>query len=191
MPCAETNLVTRPRVWPLMLILPATYLVVVIIGAHRLDPLSNRLRGQPFARARVKRRQGPTPTRAVSPVFRAFVDLLHARNIGTRLCRPAVRTAPSGRTIPPRPGRPGTCYTVTSSQSDHPVSSRFRLDVSRRQRIGRVSSEWFARFDNGRLLNLPDHHEAVRGRAERAQARTIESRAFGWKRTGTIRDGLP
>jgi hypothetical protein len=52
------------------------------------------------------------------------------------------------------------------------------VDVSRGQRIGRVSSEWFSRPDDERYLNLPDLYEAVRGRAERAQARTMESRAI-------------
>ena len=59
------------------------------------------------------------------------------------------------------------------------------MDVSRGQRIGCASSEWLARPDDERLLNLPDLHEAVRGRADRAQARTIESRAI---RVETNRD---
>jgi hypothetical protein len=52
------------------------------------------------------------------------------------------------------------------------------LDISRGQRIGRVSSEWFARPDDERYLNLPDLNDAVRGRAECAQARTVESRSI-------------
>ena len=64
------------------------------------------------------------------------------------------------------------------SQSEQAVSSGFRVDVSRGQRIGRVSSEWFSRPDDERYLNLPDLYEAVRGHAERAQARTVESRAI-------------
>ena len=67
---------------------------------------------------------------------------------------------------------------TTLSQSDQTVSGGFRVDVSRGQRIGRVSSEWFARPDDERFLNLPDLYESVRGRAERAQARTMESRAI-------------
>jgi hypothetical protein len=67
---------------------------------------------------------------------------------------------------------------MTLSQGQQPVSGRFRVDVSRGQRIGRVSSEWFARPDDERYLNLPDLYEAVRGRAEHAQARTVESRAI-------------
>jgi len=67
---------------------------------------------------------------------------------------------------------------MTLSQSNQPVTSGFRVDVSRGQRIGRVSSEWFARPDDERFLNLSDLYESARGRAERAQARTVESRAI-------------
>src|SRR5712692_10388271 len=67
---------------------------------------------------------------------------------------------------------------MTSSQGQQPVSGRFRVDVSPGQRIGRVSSEWFSRLDDERYLNLSELYEAVRGRAERAQARTVESRAI-------------
>src|SRR5712672_956096 len=65
---------------------------------------------------------------------------------------------------------------MTLTQNEGPVSGGFRVDVSRGQRIGRVSSEWFSRPDEERYLNLPELYEAVRGRAERAQARTVESR---------------
>lgn len=58
-----------------------------------------------------------------------------------------------------------------------PVTSAYRVDVSRGQRIGRVSSEWFSRPDDERYLSLAELHEAVRRRAERASARTVESRA--------------
>lgn len=43
------------------------------------------------------------------------------------------------------------------------------MDVSRGRRIGRVSSEWFARPDDERYLSLSELYEAVRGRTERAQ----------------------
>ncbi|WOH53236.1 DUF932 domain-containing protein [Bradyrhizobium sp. sBnM-33] len=67
---------------------------------------------------------------------------------------------------------------MTPAQSEQTVSSGFRVDISRGQRNGRVSSEWFTRPDDERFLNLADLYEAVRGRAERAQARTVESRAI-------------
>jgi hypothetical protein len=68
-----------------------------------------------------------------------------------------------------------TMMTVT--QNEQPVSSGFRVDVSRGQRVGRVSSEWFSRPDDERYLDLTDLYIAVRRRAERSQTRTVESRA--------------
>jgi hypothetical protein len=66
---------------------------------------------------------------------------------------------------------------ITLTQNEQPVSSGFRVDVSRGERIGRVSSEWFSRPDDERYLSLTDLYDAVRRRADRAQARTVESRA--------------
>lgn len=66
---------------------------------------------------------------------------------------------------------------ITLTQNEQPVSSGFRVDVSRGERVGRVSSEWFSRPDDERYLNLTDLYDAVRRRAERAQTRTVESRA--------------
>ncbi len=65
----------------------------------------------------------------------------------------------------------------TLTPSPAPVSGGYRVDVSRGERIGRVSSEWFSRPDDQRYLSLTDLHQAVRRRAERATARTVESRA--------------
>jgi hypothetical protein len=66
---------------------------------------------------------------------------------------------------------------MTLTQNEGPLSSGFRVDVSRGERVGRVSSEWFARPDDERYLSLTDLYNAVRRRADRAQARTVESRA--------------
>jgi hypothetical protein len=66
---------------------------------------------------------------------------------------------------------------MTLTQNEQPVSGGFRVDVSRGQRIGRVSSEWFSRPDDERYIDLTDLYDAVRRRAERAQTRTVESRA--------------
>jgi hypothetical protein len=66
---------------------------------------------------------------------------------------------------------------MTLTQNEQPVSGGFRVDVSRGERIGRVSSEWFSRPGDERYLNLTDLYDAVRRRAERAQTRTAESRA--------------
>ena len=37
----------------------------------------------------------------------------------------------------------------------------YKVDVSRGQRIGRVSSEWFHRPDDERYLSLTDLHNSV------------------------------
>ena len=66
---------------------------------------------------------------------------------------------------------------LTLTQNEQPVSGGFRGDVSRGERVGRVSSEWFSRSDDERYLSLTDLHDAVRRRADRAQARTVESSA--------------
>ena len=57
------------------------------------------------------------------------------------------------------------------------VTSGFRVDVSRGERNGRVSSEWFSRPEDERYLSLTELYDAVRGRADRAKARTVESAA--------------
>jgi hypothetical protein len=63
----------------------------------------------------------------------------------------------------------------TLTLNPQPVSAGFRVDVSRGERIGRVSSEWFSRPDDERYLNLTELYDTVRRRAERAHARTVES----------------
>uniref|UniRef100_UPI0020C72AB2 DUF932 domain-containing protein n=1 Tax=Sphingomonas bacterium TaxID=1895847 RepID=UPI0020C72AB2 len=59
-----------------------------------------------------------------------------------------------------------------------PVTGAYKVDISRGERIGRVSSEWFSRPDDERYLSLTELHAAVRGRAERATARTVETKAL-------------
>ena len=66
---------------------------------------------------------------------------------------------------------------ISLTQNEQPVSSGLRVDVSRGERVGRVSSEWFSRPDDQRYLSLTDLYDAVRRRADRAQARTMETRA--------------
>lgn len=66
---------------------------------------------------------------------------------------------------------------MTLTRNEQLASSSFRVDVSRGERIGRVSSEWFSRPDDERYLSLTDLHDAVRRRADCAQTRTVESRA--------------
>ncbi|MCZ7935624.1 DUF932 domain-containing protein [Agrobacterium leguminum] len=64
------------------------------------------------------------------------------------------------------------------ASTNQPASSAFKVDISRGERIGRVSSEWFARPDDERFLSLTDLYDTVRSRADRAHARTIESAAI-------------
>jgi hypothetical protein len=47
----------------------------------------------------------------------------------------------------------------------------YKVDVSRSERIGRVSSEWFSRPADERYLSLSDLFAAVRGRTERSRTR--------------------
>ncbi len=75
-----------------------------------------------------------------------------------------LQTLPSGRAAP--------------AGSVSPVTGAYKVDISRGERIGRVSSEWFSRPDDERYLSLTDLHAAVRGRAERATARTVETKAL-------------
>jgi hypothetical protein len=65
-----------------------------------------------------------------------------------------------------------------SSIIDHlpsPAPAGYRVDPSRGERIGRVSSEWFRRPADERFLNLSDLHWSVKGRADRSRARTVPS----------------
>jgi hypothetical protein len=59
-----------------------------------------------------------------------------------------------------------------------PISHGFKVDISRGERVGRVSSEWFSRPDDERYLSLSELYAAVRARANRARTRTVESRAI-------------
>src|SRR4051812_43433361 len=70
--------------------------------------------------------------------------------------------------------------TMSSSPSRRaaPVAAAYKVDVSRGERIGRVSSEWFSRPDDERYLSLTSLYDAVRARAERATARTVETNAL-------------
>ncbi|MFG1313094.1 DUF932 domain-containing protein [Xanthobacter autotrophicus] len=54
----------------------------------------------------------------------------------------------------------------------------YKVDVSRGERNGRVSSEWFSRPADERYLSLSELYGAVRGRSDRSRTRTIESSAI-------------
>lgn len=51
----------------------------------------------------------------------------------------------------------------------------YKVDVSRGQRVGRVSSEWFSRPDDERFLSLDDLADMVRRRSERSRTRVADS----------------
>jgi hypothetical protein len=54
----------------------------------------------------------------------------------------------------------------------------YHVDVSRGQRIGRVSSEWFARPADERYLSLIDLWSSVKTRSECSRTRIVESEAI-------------
>lgn len=66
---------------------------------------------------------------------------------------------------------------ISSTQHGQQVNKGFRVDISRGENIGRVSSEWFSRPDDERYLSLTELYDAVKARADRAKTRTVESRA--------------
>ena len=66
----------------------------------------------------------------------------------------------------------------TMISTPRPVANGFKVDISRGQRVGRVSSEWFSRPDDERYLSLSELYGAVKSRAERARTRTVESAAI-------------
>ncbi|KKZ84266.1 DUF932 domain-containing protein [Rhizobium phaseoli] len=66
----------------------------------------------------------------------------------------------------------------TLGTNTRPTVSGFKVDISRGERIGRVSSEWFSRPDDERFMSLTELYDTVRSRADRAHARTIESAAI-------------
>ena len=71
-----------------------------------------------------------------------------------------------------------TAVAKAGGSADFGGSAGFKVDVNRGERVGRVSSEWFSRPADERYLSLSELYAAVRARAERAAARTVESRAI-------------
>lgn len=55
------------------------------------------------------------------------------------------------------------------------ASGGYRVDVSRGERVGRVSSEWFSRRADERYLSLNELARTVRDRTDRCRTRVIES----------------
>ena len=57
----------------------------------------------------------------------------------------------------------------------HDRSGGYKVDASRGERIGRVSSEWFSRPADERYLSLSELERSVRDRADRSRTRVVES----------------
>ena len=51
----------------------------------------------------------------------------------------------------------------------------WKVDVSKGERNGRVSSEWFNRPDDERYLSLDDLWANVKGRSERSCSRVVQT----------------
>ena len=73
---------------------------------------------------------------------------------------------------------PAPIAAGANAAAGQPVSGAYKVDISRGERIGRVSSEWFSRPADERYLSLGALYQAVRSRADRATARTVETRAL-------------
>jgi hypothetical protein len=58
------------------------------------------------------------------------------------------------------------------------VNGGYKVDVSRGERVGRVSSEWFNRPDDERFLSLDDLFAQVKARVEGSRTRAVESAAI-------------
>ncbi|WP_306119119.1 MULTISPECIES: DUF932 domain-containing protein [unclassified Roseitalea] len=68
--------------------------------------------------------------------------------------------------------------TTVEIMTGRPESGGYKVDASRGERVGRVSSEWFSRPDDERFLSLDNLFASVKGRAERSRTRTVESAAI-------------
>lgn len=68
--------------------------------------------------------------------------------------------------------------TLATQAPTEPDRAGYKVDISRGQRIGRVSSEWFTRPDDERYLSLETLYDAVRARAEAATTQTVETRSI-------------
>ncbi|MCF1480375.1 DUF932 domain-containing protein [Agrobacterium vitis] len=66
----------------------------------------------------------------------------------------------------------------------------YKVDVSRGERIGRVSSEWFSRPVDERYLSLNELMDSVRNRAERSRTRVVESALIHVEATRTDAERL-
>jgi len=68
--------------------------------------------------------------------------------------------------------------TAIEITNGRPESGGYKVDVSRGDHNGRVSSEWFSRPDDEKFLSLSELYDSVKGRAERSRRWTVESAAI-------------
>ena len=68
--------------------------------------------------------------------------------------------------------------TAIEIMNERPSSGGYKVDVSRGNQDGRVSSEWFSRPDGEKNFFLSDLYAVVKGRAKRSRTRTFESTAI-------------
>jgi hypothetical protein len=71
-----------------------------------------------------------------------------------------------------------TQVEVLGAGRDRDRASGYKVDATRGERVGRVSSEWFSRPADERYLSLSDLFAAVRGRTERSRTQMVESAAI-------------
>ncbi|NQE64355.1 hypothetical protein [Caulobacter sp. RHG1] len=75
--------------------------------------------------------------------------------------------------------------------SDTPVAGAYAIDITRGQRLGRVSSEWFNRPDDERFLSLGDlesgHIDLVRGRLSTGERSQLEDGGHETDPLSTVR----
>ena len=78
------------------------------------------------------------------------------------------------------------------SSAESGASVGFKVDLSRGDRVGRVSSEWFSRPDDERYLSLSELYAAVRapggarngsnrGKPRRSASRPAATTPSGWR----------
>ena len=61
----------------------------------------------------------------------------------------------------------------------------YKVDVSRGQRIGRVSSEWFSRPADERYLSLSELRRRARTRRAKPERGRSKAKRSGWKPAAT------
>ena len=69
-----------------------------------------------------------------------------------------------------------TIETVLAPGQRGGVSQAFKVEMTRGSRDARVSSQWFSRPADERFLSLGELYASVRGRADRSETSTVQSR---------------